>query len=75
MYIYSQQENNHKNQLSCFLFIYSMAFLHKSPHHCLKIPQKVQIKLVWNFVASACKSIKLQLCISSTWSLFSHTEA
>lgn len=33
MYIYPQQENNHKNQVSCFLFIYSMGFLHKSPHH------------------------------------------
>lgn len=35
----------------------------------------MQNKLVWNLVASACKGIKLQPYISSTWSLLSHTEA
>lgn len=75
MYIYPKQENNHKKQVSCFIFIYSMAFLHKLPHHYLRIPLKVQHKLVWNLVVSASRGNKLQLNISFTWSLLSHTEA
>lgn len=75
MYIHPKQENNHKKQVFCLIFIYSMAFLHKLPHHYLRIPLKVQHKLVWNLVVSASRGIKLQLNIFFTWSLLINTEA
>lgn len=75
MYKYPKQVNNHKNQAPCFIFSYSMAFLHKSPHHYLKIPLKVQKKLIWKLVVPASRGIKLQLNPSFTWSLLSYTEA
>lgn len=70
-----QEKNQPKNQISCFIFIYSMVILHKLPHRYLKTPLKVQNNLVFNLVGSASRGIKLQLTISFSWSLLSHTEA
>lgn len=71
----NKKKDQPKKQISCFIFIYSMVILQKSPHRYLKIPLKVQNNLVFNLVGSASRGIKLQLTISFSWSLLSHTEA
>lgn len=75
----AQTQNKKKHttketQASCFIFIYSMFTLHKSPQCYLKIPLKVQNNLVLNLIASASSGIKLQLSISFSSTLLSHTE-